>query len=62
MRAVTLAKALGLTVVAEGMEDAEQLACLRELECSLVQGYYFARPLDDEDASALLASGSSFDH
>ncbi len=63
LRAVTmLAKALGLTVVAEGVEGAEQLACLRELECDLALGYYFAKPLAADAASALLASGSPFDH
>jgi diguanylate cyclase (GGDEF)-like protein/PAS domain S-box-containing protein len=63
LRAVTmLARALGLTVVAEGVEDAEQLARLRELECDLAQGYYFARPLSGDDFSALLAAGSPFRH
>jgi diguanylate cyclase (GGDEF)-like protein/PAS domain S-box-containing protein len=62
LRAVTmLARALGLTVVAEGVEDAGQLARLRELECDLAQGYYFARPLAADDVSALLASDSPFD-
>lgn len=62
LRAVTfLARALGLTVVAEGVEDAEQLACLRELECNLAQGYYFAKLLAADAASALLEADSPFD-
>ena len=39
-----MARALGLEVVAEGVETGEQLACLRELGAQYAQGYYFARP------------------
>lgn len=42
---VTLAHTLGLGVVAEGIETAEQLKFLREIRCDLGQGYYFATPL-----------------
>ncbi len=42
---VTLAHTLGITVVAEGLETAEQVAQLQALECDLGQGYYFAKPL-----------------
>jgi diguanylate cyclase (GGDEF)-like protein len=41
-----LAAALDLTVVAEGIERAEQVNTLRLLNCRLGQGYHFARPLD----------------
>jgi len=41
-----LAAALDLTVVAEGIERAEQADVLRGFNCGLGQGYYFARPLD----------------
>ena len=53
---VMLARALGLKVVAEGVETAEQLSQLRKLECDLAQGYYFAKPLTHEEASALIAT------
>lgn len=36
---------LGLEVVAEGVENGEQLELIREMRCDLVQGYYFYRPL-----------------
>jgi diguanylate cyclase (GGDEF)-like protein/PAS domain S-box-containing protein len=41
---ISLAHALGLTVVAEGIERAGQLEVLRDLGCDLGQGYLFARP------------------
>ncbi len=45
---------LGLEVVAEGVETAEQLALVREMRCDLVQGYYFHRPLPVADVQRLL--------
>jgi diguanylate cyclase (GGDEF)-like protein len=43
---VELAKAVGLRVVAEGIETRAQLDRLREIGCDLGQGFYFAVPLD----------------
>jgi EAL domain-containing protein (putative c-di-GMP-specific phosphodiesterase class I) len=43
---IDLAHALGLTAVAEGVEDAETLALLDDLGCDHVQGYYVARPMN----------------
>jgi diguanylate cyclase (GGDEF)-like protein/PAS domain S-box-containing protein len=51
---VILAHQLGLDVVAEGVETAEQLAQLRSLGCEYAQGYYFSRPIDGERAEALI--------
>jgi PAS domain S-box-containing protein len=51
---IMLAESLGLKVVAEGAENAEQVGLLRELKCDLVQGYFFARPGDHNAAQALL--------
>lgn len=42
---ITMANSLGLKVVAEGVEDEQQLAILREIGCDFVQGYYFSRPV-----------------
>lgn len=36
---------LGITTLAEGVEDAEQLQILQDYHCDLFQGYYYAKPL-----------------
>jgi len=46
---ITLAKELGLHIVAEGVETEIQLQFLRENRCDVIQGYYFSRPLQPED-------------
>lgn len=45
---VTLAKESKMEVVCEGVETAAQAAYLRELECDVGQGFYFARPMPAE--------------
>jgi len=57
---IGLAHALGLRVVAEGVETQEQLAKLKELGCDLAQGYYFTKPLPSEAANRLLEEGVSW--
>jgi EAL domain-containing protein (putative c-di-GMP-specific phosphodiesterase class I) len=52
---VELGHALGLKVVAEGVETDEQLARLRDLGCDGAQGYLFSRPLPVDGVHALLA-------
>ena len=57
---MSLAHNLGMDVVAEGPEDAEQVAQLRSVGCEFGQGYYFSRPVDLDSARAFLAqSGRS---
>ena len=51
----SLAHALGLTAIAEGIESEGQLASVRELGCDLAQGYLFARPMPAEKMAELLA-------
>ena len=50
-----LSRSLGLSVTAEGVETREQLLQLRELNCDLGQGYYFARALAHDEVLRLLA-------
>ena len=52
---IALAHYLGIKVVAEGAETAEQVRVLKQLKCDLVQGYFFARPGDHAAAQALLS-------
>jgi len=56
---IDLARVLGMEEVAEGVETAEQAACLRKLGCSFAQGYLFSKPLPAQAAGALLATRSS---
>lgn len=51
---VTLAHELGLDVVAEGIETAEDAHRLKSMMCESGQGFYFARPLDSEDVAAYI--------
>jgi len=49
-----LGHALSLQIVAEGIEQPEQVSTLRGLDCQYGQGYYFARPLPADGLAALL--------
>ena len=53
---VALAQNLGMDVVAEGVETAEQLSQLAALGCEYVQGFYLSKPVDVAAADGLIAS------
>ncbi|AHY45427.1 GGDEF: diguanylate cyclase (GGDEF) domain [Rubrobacter radiotolerans] len=53
---LTMAHALGMEVVAEGVETDEQLDALREMGCDFVQGRRFSEPVPKEKAASILAA------
>jgi predicted signal transduction protein with EAL and GGDEF domain len=53
---ISLGKTLGVTVVAEGVENAVQRAFLRERGCDQMQGFYFSKPCHPDAFAELLAS------
>ena len=53
---IALGKLLHMNIIAEGVENREQLERLKKLGCPQVQGYLFSKPLDTNTATRLLAS------
>jgi EAL domain-containing protein (putative c-di-GMP-specific phosphodiesterase class I) len=51
---IDLARVLGLTVIAEGIETREQFQALSQMGCQSGQGFYFARPMPADEISTLL--------
>ena len=47
---IKLAHGMGLKVVAEGVEEENQLSLLKNLKCDTIQGYIYGRPLSEDDA------------
>ncbi len=46
---ISLAHNLGFRVIAEGVEEKEQLEYLREHDCDVVQGYFYSRPIPADE-------------
>ncbi|MGH2490697.1 MAG: putative bifunctional diguanylate cyclase/phosphodiesterase, partial [Candidatus Limnocylindria bacterium] len=55
---IELGHALGLRVIAEGVEDAATLEVLRGMGCDLAQGYFISEPIADGPAETWLAESS----
>ncbi|WP_339317253.1 EAL domain-containing protein [Paenibacillus sp. FSL R10-2734] len=53
---VKLAKDLNMKVVAEGVETEEQIDFLKQVDCEIAQGYYFAKPMPVEEYEILIKS------
>jgi diguanylate cyclase (GGDEF)-like protein len=55
---VSLAHTLGLRVVAEGVEDDQQVRLLKELGCDQIQGFFVSRPVPAEEVDQLLSAAN----
>jgi diguanylate cyclase (GGDEF)-like protein/PAS domain S-box-containing protein len=55
---IEMARTLGFTVIAEGVETQAQVEFLRQFGCHQAQGYFFARPMPIEDFRALISSAT----
>jgi len=53
---INLAHDLGMSVVAEGVEEMDQAAMLREMECDMLQGYYISHPLTEDELQQWISS------
>lgn len=51
---ITLGKSLGLSLIAECVENKEQAVQLKKMGCDMIQGYYFSKPLSADDTEAFL--------
>lgn len=58
---IVLSHALGMKVIAEGVERADQLKFLRQEGCDEMQGFYFSKALSIYELKALLASGAKLE-
>ena len=56
---IQLAKQIGLTTIAEGIEEAWQAAALQDLGCEEGQGYHFGRPMPGVDLAGWLDQHST---
>lgn len=54
---ISMAHSLKMSVVAEGVEDAKQLSFMQERDCEVVQGFFFSKPVPNEQAIELLKAG-----
>ena len=53
---ISMAHSLGLNLIAEGVESAEQLDFLRQHNCNVIQGFYYSKPLSKVDFTEFLSS------
>ncbi len=53
---VAMAESLGMTTTAEGVETADEAVMIRDMGCNKIQGYYFGRPMPDNEVMDLFAA------
>ncbi len=51
---LSLSENMGLSIIAEGVETQQQVDMLKSLKCQVAQGFFFARPMSEQDAARLL--------
>lgn len=51
---ISMGHALGIKIVAEGVEDKEQLSILTDLNCDYIQGYYFSKPIPQDEIMSFI--------
>jgi EAL domain-containing protein (putative c-di-GMP-specific phosphodiesterase class I) len=56
---LAMGRALGLEVLAEGIEEPAHAAALREMGCELAQGFLFAEPMPEKAIAELFATGKA---
>lgn len=54
---IAMAKVLGFTIVVEGVEELAQMEILREMDCDIIQGYLFSKPVPADEFARLLRNG-----
>lgn len=57
-----LARQIGIEVIAEGIETAEQLKCLQNFDCPYGQGYWFSHPVPPDAAEQILENSQFLDN
>ena len=57
---ISMGKAMGMKIVAEGVENLEQIEFLKKQNCDYFQGYYFSKPLNALDSTAYLKDDPKF--
>ncbi len=57
-----ISRFLNVPVVAEGVEDSDQLDMLKKMGCEYVQGYYFSKPVPAEEFADLIKKENDYDH
>ena len=54
---IRMAESLDMMVIAEGVEEKHQVDFLNDLGCDYIQGYYFYKPMPEEEFVKLLDAG-----
>lgn len=56
---INLGKNMGMDIIAEGAETAKEVEALQEMECDMVQGFFFAKPMDERAAADFVTQSLS---